>query len=78
MESEQENFATKGAASYLKERGTPFTPGTLETWRCLGKGPRFRRIGRKVFYSKADLDQFARGQVVETVDSIDLGEGNDG
>jgi hypothetical protein len=37
MESEQENFATKGAASYLIKRGTPFTPGTLNTWRCLGK-----------------------------------------
>lgn len=74
MESEQKSFATEGAAAYLEDLGTPFTKGTLETWRCLGKGPRFRRIGRKVFYTKADLDRFSRGQIVETIDSINQPE----
>lgn len=69
---------TIGAATYLELIGACFTAGTLMTWRCLGKGPRFRRIGRKVFYTKDDLDQFAKGQIVETVDSINLDERNNG
>jgi len=61
---------TEQAAEYLKSLGTCFSPGTLEVWRCLGKGPRFIRVRRKVFYSKEDLEKFSRGQVVETIDSI--------
>ena len=61
---------TKEASEHLKNIGTPFTPKTLEVWRCLGKGPRFIRVRRKVFYSKEDLEEFARGQIVETIDSL--------
>jgi hypothetical protein len=31
------------------------TPATLMTWRSIGKGPIFSRIGRRVFYSPADI-----------------------
>ena len=31
-------------------------PKTLAMWRCSGDGPRFTKIGGKVFYFKADLD----------------------
>lgn len=61
---------TKEAAKFLERLGTPFTPGTLEVWRCHGRGPRFIRVRRKVFYSKEDLEKFARGQIVETTDSM--------
>ena len=44
-------------------------PGTLEVWRSYGRGPRFKKIGRKVFYEIDDLETFANSRVVETTDS---------
>jgi len=67
---QQNNFTTKAASDYLKSLGLIFTPGTLEVWRCLGRGPRFKRVARKIFYEQSALDDFAQGQLVETVDSI--------
>jgi len=65
-------FNTCGAALYLKQHySVPVTPGTMEVWRSYGKGPRYRKIARWVVYTKDDLDQFANGQVVETIDSND-------
>lgn len=46
--------------------------GTLEVWRCLGRGPRYKKIGRRVFYDVADLEAFANAETVETVDSLGL------
>ena len=63
---------TKEAALYLAERGTPFTAGTLEVWRCLGRGPRYRRVCNRVVYAPDDLDRFAAGQIVETIDSREV------
>ena len=74
MEKKEDwNFSTKGAAQYLKEIGAAFTPNTLEVWRCQGRGPRFKKIARKVFYEKSALDEFVRGQSFETLDSINQG-----
>jgi len=64
------NLNTREAASYLKEQHSiPVTPGTMEVWRSHGRGPRYRKVARWVIYQRADLDRFATGQVVETVDS---------
>lgn len=54
------------AAAYLAAIGCPFTFGTLEVWRSRGRGPRFHRVGGRVFYAPADLDAFAAGTPVET------------
>jgi len=63
---------TRQAAEYLKEKyNIPPTPGTMEVWRTYGRGPRYRKVGRWVVYSPADLDRFATGQIVETRDSIE-------
>lgn len=43
----------KNAALYLGLR-----PQTLKIWRCEGKGPRAVKLGGRLFYFKADLDQF--------------------
>jgi len=40
------------AASYLG-----FEVGTLANWRAQKKGPRFIKLGGKVFYFKHDLDR---------------------
>ena len=37
-------------------------PNTLEGWRIQGIGPRYRKIGRLVRYSIADLDAYLEAQ----------------
>ena len=69
MQTLSKALNTKKAAIYLAEKGTPFSAGTLEVWRCQGRGPRYRKICRRVVYMPEDLDRFAKGQVVETIDS---------
>ena len=64
---------TKQAAKYLASLGTPFTAGTLDVWRCLGKGPKYKRVSRKIFYEKDVLDHFSKGEIIETVDSVNVG-----
>ncbi|MGZ3172135.1 MAG: helix-turn-helix transcriptional regulator [Croceibacterium sp.] len=31
---------------------------TLQYWRTTGRGPRYLKIGRKIFYRSGDIDQF--------------------
>lgn len=64
---ESKRVDTKLAAKILG-----LSAGTLEVWRCHGRGPRYKKIGRRVFYDLVDLESFANAQTVETVDSIHL------
>ena len=58
------------AAKYLTEQcKVKTTNGTLAAWRSLGRGPRYIKVGRRCLYEKKALDEFAQGQVVETIDS---------
>ena len=34
------------------------TPATLATWRSKGKGPRFRKVGRHVEYTRKFIKEF--------------------
>jgi len=34
------------------------SPRTLEQWRWLGKGPRFLKIGARVLYDEADIEDY--------------------
>lgn len=45
------------------------TIGTLQTWRWMGVGPPFRRIGRRIVYALGDLDAWRRehGQASSTL-----------
>lgn len=62
-------LTTKEASKYMEQRGVKAAPGTLEVWRCQGRGPRWRKIGRWARYVPTDLDIFIGGQVVETSDT---------
>lgn len=59
------------AASYLEERGVSFKVDSLAVMRCKGRGPRFFKLNRRVFYRPEDLEAYLSGsvQVVETVDT---------
>lgn len=48
---------TKEAAEYLG-----VSAGTLENWRISGGGPKFYKPKGKVFYFKADLESYIRGE----------------
>ena len=67
---EKMNFNTKEAVKYLRTLGLNFKPSTLEVWRCLGKGPRYKKVARKVYYEESDLNEFIKGQKFETIDSM--------
>ncbi len=45
------------AARYLGHQ-----PKTLAMWQLQGKGPRSVKVGGRVFYYRADLDRFIRGE----------------
>ena len=46
------------------------SPRTLENWRVLGGGPRFRKFGRRVIYAVDDLELWAVAQTcVSTSDT---------
>lgn len=47
---------TKGAAKYLNDRGYSYTENTLTAYRSKGRGPKFLRIGGRVYYRTEDLD----------------------
>ena len=46
-------FDTLAAAPLLGVK-----PGTLEVWRCLGKGPRFVKSGSRVVYRLRDINEY--------------------
>ena len=57
------------AAAYLQERFGAFTAETLAKLACVGGGPKFRRMGRFPYYTRADLDEWARSRMSPPVSS---------
>jgi hypothetical protein len=43
------------AAQWLTVHGVRRTPATLRKLRCVGGGPRFRRLNCRPYYTEADL-----------------------
>jgi hypothetical protein len=37
---------------------------TLEKWRCTGQGPRFVRVGRRIFYRRSDIEAWLTSRTV--------------
>jgi len=52
------------AARYLG-----LSKSTLDKMRVEGRGPRYLKIGGRVFYRPADLDAYIEAAVIETTDS---------
>ena len=44
---------------------------TLARWRCYGLGPRFVRIGGRIFYDPADLDAFIAANKFHSTSAAD-------
>jgi hypothetical protein len=45
---------------------------TLERWRVEGRGPRFRRFGRRVVYAQGDLDIWANSCAFQSTSAAAL------
>jgi len=66
-----------GLASEVKERmgvddaakHLGLAASTLNKMRGEGRGPRYIRLGGRVFYRRQDLDSYIERSVVETADS---------
>lgn len=59
------SLRTREAAEYLG-----LSPGTLEVWRCKGRGPRYSKLGKVVVYDPTDLDAFREARKVFTIDTM--------
>ena len=58
-----------GAADYINAKGLPTTAGSLRKYATVGGGPKFRKFGRNVVYSPADLDAWIDGRLSPPLDS---------
>lgn len=47
-------------------------PNTLEIWRCKHIGPRYSKLGRRVLYDVADLQEFFASRRIETLESASV------
>lgn len=61
-------MTTKDAAQYMGGKGYPGTAKTLEVWRCKKRGPKYKKVGSRVFYEKTWLDNFMAGIEVKIFD----------
>jgi len=57
------------AAEFLR-----LSPRTLEKQRVIGGGPRFRKFGRRVMYSVADLEAWADARSFEVTSDPEYAE----
>lgn len=58
-------FSEKDAASFLGSK-----PSTLRAWRVKGKGPRYYKIGGKVFYREGDLSAWIEAQARSSTSKV--------
>ena len=60
----RERISVTGAARHLG-----LSASTLNKMRMEGRGPRYLKIGGRVFYRLTDLDAYIEAAVIETTDS---------
>jgi hypothetical protein len=60
-ELDQRYLSNDEAAGYLR-----LSPRTLEKFRVIGGGPRFRKFGRRVLYGFSDLERWANERACES------------
>lgn len=59
-----ERLSVPQAAKYVGLSAT-----TLNKMRCTGRGPRYLKLGSRIYYRRNDLDQYINANTVETTDS---------
>ena len=60
---------TPQAAAYLSQiKNIPTAKSTLEIARCRSIGPKYKKVGGRVYYERAWLDEYAEGIPVHIFD----------
>lgn len=60
---------TLQAATYLTNiLGIPTAKSSLEVYRSQGRGPKYKRVGTRIYYEFEWLDEWARGIPVMVID----------
>lgn len=63
-------YDEKGASAYLKaQHSINYAVRTLQKLRCVGGGPRFRKVASRVYYDEISLDEWASHMVSPPVQS---------
>ncbi len=61
-----ENLTLRGALSNkLAAEELRVSPYTLDKWRYLGVGPKYYKIGNRIFYRREDLQAFLKTRECE-------------
>jgi hypothetical protein len=64
-----ESIPTRQASRYLTEiKGIPTAESSLEVYRSTGRGPCYKKIGSRVFYTLDWLDKYAAGIEIKIYD----------
>ena len=61
-------LTTKEASAYLTELGLPTAASSLEVARCKSRGPKYKKIGGRVYYDVDWLNEHAAGIEVRIFD----------
>ena len=61
-------MTTPDASKYLIASGHRTTSKTLEVWRCKKRGPKYKKVGSRVYYERPWLDEFLAGLEVKIFD----------
>ncbi|MBM9615972.1 hypothetical protein JWJ90_17015 [Desulfobulbus rhabdoformis] len=59
---------TKHASAFFHAIGIPIAASTLEVFRSQGRGPKYKKIGSRVFYTVAFLEEYAQGVEIKIYD----------
>ena len=49
----------------LEERELKKKPRTIQNWRSMGDAPPFIRLGKQIYYPKADVRKWLRARLVQ-------------
>ena len=58
-ENRKRLLSRKESADYLKERGFPVSPNTLQKYVTVGGGPLYQIFGNRALYTTDNLDSWA-------------------
>jgi hypothetical protein len=58
-------YGVQEAAVYLTERGLNTSVGSLNSWRSRGDGPRFLKIGKRIFYRESGLREYLLSKLTD-------------
>ncbi len=63
MQNRSEELIAPEAVKYISQKLWPHSIHTLSTYRSLGKGPKFKKRGHRVFYSRDELDSYIESRL---------------